>query len=143
MNNIRNNKGITIISLILTTIVILILTGAMIYNTKNQLEMKKLQNLFIDIENLNSKIDEYYLKYGELPILCDYTSSQYVNFNSKDFFIDMLETKARAQEADINIGVNNNDGDEYGVIDLEKLGSFSLNFGYDLRRRWTIWKIKK
>lgn len=140
----KNNKGITIISLIITSIVILILTSAMIFNTRNQLQMKKMQNLCIDIENLNSKIDEYYLKYGELPILCDYTSStNYENFKNREDFVTMLESKAQDQGAEMNSEVNLKDNDEYGVIDLEKLGSFSLNFGYDLRRRWTIWKVKK
>lgn len=140
----KNNKGITIISLIITSIVILILTSAMIFNTRNQLQMKKMQNLCIDIENLNSKIDEYYLKYGELPILCDYTSStNYENFKNREDFVKMLESKAQDQGAEMNSEVNLKDNDEYGVIDLEKLGSFSLNFGYDLRRRWTIWKVKK
>ena len=63
--NMKNNKGVTLISLMLTVIVILILTSAMIYNTKNQLEMRKVQNLNLDIENLNAKVDDYYLKYGE------------------------------------------------------------------------------
>ena len=78
--NVRNNKGVTLISLGVTVIIILVITGAIIFNTKNQLMMREIQDLTTDIELLDSKVDEYYLKYGELPKLCDYIHSSY-NFN--------------------------------------------------------------
>ncbi len=78
--NFRNNKGVTIISLGVTVIIILVITGAIIFNTKNQLMMREVQNITTDIELLDSKVDEYYLKYGELPKLCDYIHGSY-NFN--------------------------------------------------------------
>ena len=144
MKNIRNNKGITIISLILTAMVILILTGAMIYNTKNQLEMKKLQNLCVDIEKLNYKIDEYYLKYGELPILCDFTNEQYIvglengnsslNLADRGDFMTFIKDKAKNQNANINQDFNENDGNEIEDIannnQYDKIGSsFNPNDG--------------
>ena len=122
--NMKNNKGVTLISLMLTVIVILILTSAMIYNTKNQLEMRKVQNLNLDIENLNAKVDDYYLKYGELPILCNYIG--------KADFENSLNQKAQSHNnSQLNRTLNVNDGDSYAVIDLEKLGSLTLNYGYD------------
>jgi len=127
----KNNKGITFISLILTVIVILIITSALIFNTENQIQMRKIQNLSNDIEMLNAKVDEYYLKYGELPKLCDYTSSEYINFKSKNDFIQSLETIRKEQNAILNNEINKNDGDEYIVIDLEKLGNLTLTYGYD------------
>lgn len=127
----KNNKGITFISLILTVIVILIITSALIFNTENQLQMRKIQDLSNDIEVLNTKVDEYYLKYGELPKLCDYTSSDYINFNSKNKFIQSLETIRQEQNVRFNNEINPNDGDEYIVIDLEKLGNLTLTYGYD------------
>lgn len=77
--NYRNNKGVTLISLGVTVIIILVITGAIIFNTKNQLMMREIQDLTTDIELLDSKVDEYYLKYGELPKLCEYihTSSDF------------------------------------------------------------------
>lgn len=78
--NFRNNKGVTLISLGVTIIIILVITGAIIFNTKNQLMMREIQNLTTDIELLNFKVDEYYLKYGELPKLCDYIHTTY-DFN--------------------------------------------------------------
>ena len=42
-----NNKGVTLISLILTVIIILILTSAMIFNTKNQ------RNISLGLDKIN------------------------------------------------------------------------------------------
>lgn len=127
----KNNKGITLISLVLTVIVILIITSAMIFNTKNQLEMRKIQNLSNDIETLNSKVDEYYLKYGELPKLCNYTDSESKNFKNREDFEKSLQDKAKEQNLRLNNEINANDGDDYIVIDLERLGNLTLTYGYD------------
>ena len=126
-----SNKGITLVSLILTVIIILILTSAMIFNTKNQLQMRAVQNLSIDIERLNSKVDEYYLKYGELPKLCNYTSNRNIELNSKDKLQIKLKQSATNNGASLKSDLNPKDSDDYIVIDLEKLGSLSLNYGYD------------
>ena len=126
-----NNKRITLVSLVVTVIIILLLTGAMIFNTKNQLQMRGIQNLSNDIESLNAKVDDYYLKYGELPKLCDYTSNDAINFKNKTHFITSLNEKAQTHNARLNTEVNENDGDEYIVIDLEKLGNLTLTYGYD------------
>ena len=126
-----NNKGVTLISLILTVIIILILTSAMIFNTKNQLQMRSIQNLSIDIEKINAKVDEYYLKYGELPKLCNYTSATNTALNKKEDLQNKINEAAINNKSEIQKGLNVNDSDEYIVIDLEKLGNLSLNYGYD------------
>ena len=104
----KNSRGVTLISLMLTVMIILILTGAMIFNTKNQLQMKKVQSLSVDIENLNSKVDEYYLKYGELPILCNYTNK--TDFNT------YINSKAQNHNSELNSPPNVNDGNDYVVM---------------------------
>lgn len=138
--NIKNNKGLTLISLILTVIIILIITAAMIYNTQNQLQMKSIHNLSNDIETLNAKVDEYYLKYGELPKLCDYTEERNVKLKNKnDFEILIKNTKAGERKAILNTELNEHDNNEYIVIDLEKLGNLTLTYGYDTE----YMKVKK
>ena len=120
---IKNNKGITLLSLTVTIIILLVITGAMIFNAKNQISMQKVNKLNTDIQLLNSKVDEYYLKYGELPILCEYTNKS--NFNN------LLKTLASGRGASLNCDININDGDTYVVIDIEKLGGINLNYGYE------------
>ena len=107
--------------MVLTVIIILIITSAMIFNTKNQLAMRSVQSLSNDIETLNAKVDEYYLKYGELPKLCDYITD----------FKNSMDYRANQQNAKLNTEINKNDGKEYIVIDLEKLEGLTLTYGYD------------
>ena len=121
--NIRDNRGINLISLTVTIIILLVITGAMIFNTKNQISAKEINALRNDIELLSAKIDDYYLKYGELPELCYYSN--------KKNFREGLFVRADAKGATLNSEVNPNDGDEYVVIELEKLEGLTLNYGYE------------
>jgi len=124
--NIRGNKGVTLIALTLTVIIILMLTGAIIYNSRNHISMQKINQLNNDIEVLDAKIDDYYLRYGELPILCEYVNS---DNGGRDKFVEIIETLANGNQ--LNSEVNSNDGNTYAVIDLEKLSGLTLNYGYD------------
>ena len=122
--NVKENKGITLISLTVTIIILLIITGAIIFNTNNQIAAQKVNKLHLDLQQLNSKVDEYYLKYGELPILCDYMNIQ--NFRN------LLNTLSSGRGATLNGDINPNDeGGTYKVIDLEKLGGITLYYGYE------------
>lgn len=58
----KNNKGITMISLVITIIVLLIVSSITIYNGLGQLEIKRVNYLYVDIESLSTKVAEYYLK---------------------------------------------------------------------------------
>ena len=123
---LKNNKGITLMSLVVTVIILLAITGVIIYNTKHQVKMKKLNDLYIDIEAISAKVDEYYLNNGTLPVLCEYLEQENL--------IKLLEKSATEQEATIGYEnrVNPNDGkDKYYVIDLGKLDGLTLNYGYD------------
>lgn len=121
--NQKSDRGVTLIALIVTIIILLVITGAIIFNTGNNINMKKLDQLKLDIELLNSQIDDYYLKYGELPILCDYLH--------KEDFAEEIYTFAHTRNAILNNDLNPNDGDNYAVIDVEKLGGITLYYGYE------------
>ncbi len=121
---LKEEKGITLISLALTIILLLIITSVVIYNSTNYVTMKKLNDLYIDIEAISSKVDEYYLKYGELPILC-----KYVN---KEKLKELINNIEKDREVSKKGDLNPDDGEEeYYVIDLEKLDGLSLTYGYD------------
>ena len=91
----------------------------------------EIDDLLLDIERLNSKVDEYYLKYGELPKLCNYTSETNLELNSREALQTKIKNSANSNGASLQNELNQNDSDEYYVIDLEKLGNLSLNYGYD------------
>ena len=58
----KGNKGVTLMSLIITIVILMFITGSIIFNTQNHLSMSKINKLRLDIDALNAKVDEYYLK---------------------------------------------------------------------------------
>lgn len=68
MKKLKSKKGITIISLVVTIVIILIITSVSVSNVKLNTEFKRLSLMYSDIEQLEDKIVFYYRQYGELPI---------------------------------------------------------------------------
>lgn len=102
--NLTSNKAITLVTLVLTIALILLISGTMGYYTKSGLELQKVNNMYSDIEQMQSKVDEYYIKNNELPVIKDVP----INFSNS---------------------ANINDNENYYIIDLYKLGSMNLNYG--------------
>ena len=67
MINIKENKGITLVSLVITVIILLILTGTTIYNFSLSNETSYYNKMISDIKLLSDKILVYYNKYAEIP----------------------------------------------------------------------------
>ena len=67
-NYMRNNKGITITTLVVTVIIMLILSSTIIMKISDSKDVSKLNNLYADIKILEDKVLEYYNDYGTLPI---------------------------------------------------------------------------
>ena len=76
MNIVRNEKGVTIIALTVTVIVMIIITGTLIYKANNQVHIKKIDNLYSDIEQIRDKVSQYYIKYGRLPVKGRYCTAE-------------------------------------------------------------------
>ena len=72
MMKLKSRKGITLISLAITVVVMVIIISAMIFNAQNHAAIKKINDLYADIQVLNAKVEEYFIKYGELPVLEKY-----------------------------------------------------------------------
>ncbi len=102
---IKNNKGITMVALSATILIIVILTGTLVYNTLNGLENRRINNLYNDIRLLKDKVASYYAEYGELPISIKYPNTENI------------------------VGINKNDNDDYYVIDLTLLSNITLSYG--------------
>lgn len=107
IQHLTSSRAITLVTLVLTIVLILLISGTMGYYTKSGLELQKATNMYNDIEQIQSKVDDYYIKNNELPIIKDLGEISFSN--SK----------------------NVNDDENYYVIDLSKLGSMSLNYGKD------------
>ena len=123
MRLLKNQKGITMIALTITIIVLMIITSITIVNMNGSLKMKKLNRLYDDISNLKTKIDTYYMEYKELP-----TKGQYCD---KTALTSILTTNGAT-----DVSLDANDGDNYYVIDLSKMEGVTLNYG----REYSLWE---
>ena len=68
MINIKENKGITLAVLVTTIVIILILTGTVVYNFSMSYEKSYYNKMVSDIGLLNDKILVYYNKYEQIPV---------------------------------------------------------------------------
>ena len=64
----RNEKGITLVSLIITVIVLLILSGVVIYSVSTSPSTRDLMRMRADLELLRDRVLTYYNNHGQLPI---------------------------------------------------------------------------
>ena len=107
----RNQKGINLISLTITVLVILVLTNVVIYNVKSNLKTQNIKSLQADISNLREKISTYYSQYGEIPANKEYTNT-----------------------ANINVISSAVDTGKFYVIDLSALDNITLNYGMIMKK---------
>ena len=105
---IKNQKGITLISLVIVLSVIVILSFTITVNMGGITEQSQKSKLDSDLTQIGEKISQYYSRNKQLPIINKYTETS--NF-----------------EASKNV----NDGTDYYVLDLDELGDLSLNYGKD------------
>ena len=68
MINLKNNKGITLVTLVITVIVLTIITGVTINGVTTSNEASRYNKMNADIKLLKDKILVYYNKYNEIPI---------------------------------------------------------------------------
>lgn len=108
----KNEKGITMVALVITVIIIVILTNVLVYKAKDEVAIKSLTNLYNDISMLREKVSSYYNEYGKIPAEIKYT-----NIGGLSNVISM----------------QNDTGDFY-VIDLEAMQGITLNYGKDYEK---------
>lgn len=112
IKKLKKEKGITLITLVITVILLIIITGTLAVNSITNLQLSNLTRLQNDIEALSDRIAAYYIENGELP------KGRYSQ--------DHIEKSAL--ENVLN-DMSNNDGDKYYTIDLSQLDNLSLNYG--------------
>ena len=114
---IKNVKGISLISLTITIIVLVILTNIIIYNVKDNLQVGKLKEMQNDIANLRDKVASYYAQNGKIPASIKYTN------------IDDIKSAGVISDAA--------DTGDFLVIDLSALENLTLNYGKDFKNELT------
>lgn len=115
---IRGEKGITLLTLVITVALMVILTAAMVNNSSTSFHLSKLTKLQNDIEMLNDRVEFYYVREGKLPLYKD-DSPEYV-----------LKKSRLSQEIE---GLAASDGEDYYIINIgllkEEANMSDLNYG--------------
>ena len=118
MNKLKNNKGVTMVALIITIIIMIILLTVINFGSNSAIEMRNLNNMYADILILDEKVALYYLKNGDIPVM------------------ENEEEKIMLKEEDLSSGITNNNpnnNDKYYIIDVKKLDNLTLNNLKDTR----------
>ena len=68
------------ITLTIAIIILVLVSNILIYNGKDGVYAKKLENMYNDIESLRDKVIEHYVQYGAIPA---YTNVEY-SLDGKD-----------------------------------------------------------
>lgn len=120
MKNLKSNKGITIVTLVVTIIVILILTSVTVTSTYIGLDYKRYKSMCSDVELLEDKILYFYRQYGELPIGNEATDLP--NEIDNDHIFYEVNTNKLS-----NVTLNYGDVDDVYIVDSETFEVYYLN----------------
>ena len=115
---IKNERGVSLVSLAITIIILGIITSMLLYNVKDTKDIERVSNMYLDIETISNRVSNYYSRYGALPITVDVTSDPTV--------LDWVYKK-NSENNDGPLGAN--DTGNFYVIDLKALENLSLNYG--------------
>lgn len=110
---IKKEEGITLISLIITIMIMLIIGSTVGTVSLERFKINNFKKMANDIELLQDKVSNYYLKYSGLPVLRNESVA-------KIYPVENLEFTR-----------NSRDNNNYYIIDLEAMEGISLNYGAD------------
>ena len=108
---LKQEKGISLISLGITVLILIVLTSTLIYNAKDRIYIERLNNLYNDIEQLREKVFAFHNEFGKIPAKTEYT---------------LLEESGLKNVLSDKEKVN-----KFYVIDLQTLENLTLNYGRD------------
>ena len=115
---LRNERGITLTTLIIALVMMIILMTALSVNSHTSLNLSKLTRLQNDIEVLNDKVAIYYVKHGEIP-----------KYKSENTTYQIAKSTLQGQIPDLSPA----DGNIYYVLDIgtlqKELNMSRLNYG--------------
>ena len=117
----RKKQGVTIIALSVAVAIIAILTAAIIVNIDDIIPSARKSKIAEEIELIEDKVKEYYLTYGNYPVLNNttYTKAEVIALN----------TTGKSSLLTDEIVKNGDENSIFFLIDLEKLRLNTLLFG--------------
>lgn len=136
---IKNRKGISLTTMVITVMIMLIIMGTLVYSATDSVKIRKVNKLYDDLRRLGDSVEVYYLKNGELPIN---TEKEKITLNKDDTATDkklsFVLKSGTDKVVDQNSFVNPNDyvytsdnssGEAtYEFLKLDLLSNLSLNY---------------
>lgn len=134
---INNNKGITLISLVVTIVVMLILAISLTASVTSTIELQEYNKVKEDIINLSEEVKVYYLKNKKLPVYTnrEYSLSSYdvptydINPNDSGVYY-AIDLTVLPEDLKLNCGEGNVSkdfsSDDLYVLDKESLTVYYL-----------------
>ena len=117
---IKDSKGITLVSLVITIALMLIISSITISVSMDRFEINDYNKMINDLKLLEDKVSNYYLKYNAIPIVRDKDN------NNNPILYD--NTK-------ITFDTNKNDNGVYYILDLSAMEGISLNYGEEFENK--------
>lgn len=121
---IKNEQGITLITLVVTVLMLIIITGTLVVNSTSTMQLSRLTKMQNDIEALDDRVAVYYVRTGNLPI---YEDDKFTKDELISKFTNMRPSSSSSgyYEIDLDTLTNGN----YYTIDISELDNLSLNYG--------------
>ena len=110
---IKSNKGISLVSLVITIAVMIIIASITVTGSLRRAEINNLNKLKNDLELLGDKVSNYYLKYNTIPVLRNEGDNNIIKYTYTT----------------LNFDKDARDNENYYIIDLEAMGGISLYYG--------------
>ena len=113
MINIKSEKGITLVTLVITVVLLVLVTTILATNSYTSMNLSRLTKLNNDIQALDDRVSAYFVENDKLPI---------------------IESEKYEYPAGFGKGISDRgayDGPDYYTIDLALLDNLSLNYGED------------
>lgn len=111
---LKGQKGINLITLSITVIIMLILVNIILYHVQSNLKIEKLKDMQADIGTLRDKISDYFIQYGKIPASIPFTNIEHIR--NAGVISEAVDT-----------------GDFY-VIDLSAIDNLTLYYGQDYEK---------
>ena len=109
---IKKENGVSLITLAIAIVILIVISNILLYNASDGIKIKRLQNMYNDIELIQGEVSTYYAEYGAIP-----ASKVYTN-NSTGW----------------KSATGANDTGDFLVIDLSALKGITLNYGEDYKK---------
>ncbi len=130
---VKDERGITLITLVIMVLLMAIITGMMGTQSKTSLQLSNLTKLQNDIEALNDRIAVYYVQNGDIPKLDPENTAFQVQKSKLEEVMKLKFKEVMNNSSDFEVRMedlnNTDDGEIYYTINLSKLDNLSLNYG--------------